>query len=226
MLIAFEGQDGAGKTTLLTAVYEKLCRAHVPAMAVAEFSDGPIGQRLVEILARDKFLRPVPGDAATSVTRALDVVADLYYLDEQVIGPALDSGLVVLKDRHRDTVLVTQAAALVAAGQFTKECRALQWLTVLLGQLRHQPTVTIYVDAPEAVRMRRIARRTQTFAEDRAAEVSAADHEVLAARERVMQLLMTAEPARFLTVDNGHRPLHEAARDVLALVPAWRAHQS
>jgi thymidylate kinase len=221
MLIAFEGQDGAGKTTLLAAVSEELYRQGVPIVTVAEFSDSPYGQRLLEALGRDKFLCPAPGESATLLTRALDVVADLYYFDERVIGPALDAGHVVLKDRHLDTVLSTLAPTLVTAGRFTKECRALQWLSALLGELRHRPSVTVNVEAPLDVRRQRIAQRTQRVVEARAADVSATDLEIFAARERVMHQLMAAEPTRFLTVDNGHRSLHEVTRDVLALVPRW-----
>jgi thymidylate kinase len=220
MLIAFEGQDGAGKTALLTAVYEELRRQHVPTMAVAEFSDGPSGQRLVKAVARDKFLRPVPGDSATVLTRTFDVVADLYYLDEAVISPALDADLVVLKDRHLDTVLYTLPPTLVRAGAVASEERAHTWLRAVLSELRHRPAVTVYVDAPLDVRLQRITHRTRHLSEARSAEVSAADLDVFAARERIIRQLIAAEPARFITVENGHRPLHEAASDVLALVHA------
>lgn len=89
MLVSFEGQDGAGKTALLVAVHEGLQRLGMPSVVVEEFSCSPYGQRLIEAVARDKFLRPVPGDTATFRTRALEVVADLYYQDEREIAPRL-----------------------------------------------------------------------------------------------------------------------------------------
>jgi thymidylate kinase len=56
-LIAVESQDGAGMTNLLHATFLELERRKLPVMAVPEFSDSPIGLRLLDALARDKFLR-------------------------------------------------------------------------------------------------------------------------------------------------------------------------
>lgn len=226
MLIAFEGQDGAGKTTLLEAVRDELHRRDVSVTAIEEFSDSPYGQRLVDAVARDKFLRPVAGEPATALTRALDEVADLYYLDERVIGPALLHSDVVLKDRHMDTIFYTLVPAFVAAGAVHDESRALTWLSVMLSEIRYQPTVTVYVDAPLDVRLARITDRSRSLTENRAHEVSAEDLAVFAARERVIGQLLAAQPTRFVTVDNGHRPLQEGVNEVLALVNSWRSSSS
>lgn len=226
MLISFEGQDGAGKTTLLEAVRDELRRRDVSVAAIEEFSDSPYGQRLVAAVAQDKFLRPVAGEPTTALTRALDLVADLYYLDERVIGPALLRSDVVLKDRHMDTIFYTLVPPLVAAGAVHDESRALTWLGVMLSEIRHQPTVTVYVDAPLDVRLERITYRSRHLTEDRAREFSAEDLAVFAARERVIRQLLTAQPGRFITVDNGNRPLQEGVSEVLAVVNAWRPRSS
>lgn len=222
MLIAFEGQDGAGKTSLLHATYTELTRQRIPAITVDEFSDSPYGQRLVEAMARDKFLRPVADEPATVLTRALETVTDLYYLDERVIAPALEAGYVVLKDRHLDTIFYTLVPALVQAGVSRDESRALTWLSIMLSKLRDRPAVTVYVDAPLEVRLERIKKRPRKFEEDRAHKVGQEDLEVFVARERVVRQLMATEPARFLTVDND-RPLPEGVSQVLGLVHAWRS---
>jgi thymidylate kinase len=226
MLIAFEGQDGAGKTALLSAVRDELGARGVPVLVVEEFSDSPYGQRLVEAVARDKFLRPVPGGLTTVFARALEIVADLYYLDERVIGPALERGAVVLKDRHLDTIFSTLVPTLVRAGAVHDESRALTWLSIMLSELRHQPTVTVYVDAALEVRLKRLAARTRHLHEHRAREVSTDDLDVFAARERVMRQLIEAQPDRFVMVDNGDRPLHDGVGDIVALVEARRAGRS
>lgn len=220
MLIAFEGQDGAGKTTLLNAVYQELHQSGVPSVVVEEFSDSPYGQRLVEAVARDKFLRPVVGEPTTALTRALDMVADLYYLDERVIGPALARGDVVLKDRHLDTLLYTLVPILAAAGAIENEERAQTWLSILLSELRHRPAVTVYVEAPLHVRLERI--RSRELPEARAHDVSVADLEVFAARECVVQRLMSEQPARFVVLGN-NRPLIKGVNEILGLVHSWRA---
>lgn len=225
MLITFEGQDGAGKTSVLEAVFHQLDNQKLPALAVPEFSTSPYGQRLLDALAEDKFLRPV-GSEATRLTRALDVVADLYYLDEHVIGPALASGLLVLKDRHIDTVFSTLVPALARRDTIETEARALTWLNAVLGELRYQPDLTVYVDAPLEVRLRRIKGRTRHLIEDRAHEVSREDIAVFAERDRLMRTVIDAEPSRFLVVDNGARPVEQATKDVLSWITAHKVRNS
>jgi thymidylate kinase len=220
MLIAFEGQDGSGKTTLLAAVQRELERLDVPVCSVPEFSDSPIGVRLLDALARDKFLRARDDDEATPITRALDIVADLYYLDERVIGPALERGAVVLKDRHVDTVLSTVPPMLVQAGVIEADSFAFTWLALLVGELRNRPAVTVYVDAPLNVRLERIKRRTRHLPEHRAHEVDSNDLEVFARRERIMRAMIQTTPNRFLTINNGRVPLEEGVRTVTAFVLA------
>jgi thymidylate kinase len=226
MLVTFEGQDGAGKSTLLRGVFTQLKMQGVAATTVDEFSDSPYGQRLLDALARDKFLRPLPDEPATVRARALDIVADLYYLDERVIRPALAAGLVVLKDRHVDTIFCTQVPAITQAGASDGEAQALMWLGMVLSQLQHKPAVTVCVEAPLKVRRARIQHRDRHLTEARAHEISDDDIAVFAARQRIMRQLVAAEPTRFAVIENGHRPLHEGVNEVLALVLARRARRS
>lgn len=202
MLLSFEGQDGAGKTALLMAVHDALTADGIASVVVEEFSGSPYGQRLVEAVARDKFLRPIQGEAATFRTRALEVVADLYYQDEREIGPALEHGSIVLKDRHLDTILYTLTPTLVAAGAVRDESRALTWLSVLCSELRYRPNLTVYVDTPLTVRLERIRQRQRHLREARANEVSGEDLAVFSARDRITRQLISEEPARFLVLDN------------------------
>lgn len=225
MLIAFEGQDGAGKTSLLHATYLELERRGLPVVAVPEFSDSQIGLRLLEALVHDKFLRLADNDDATELTRALDIVADLLYLDECVIAPAMEAGCIVLKDRHYATVLSTLVPTLATSGAIKGESRAFTWIGVLLSELRWRPAVTVYVDAPLDVRLERIRSRTKHLRESQAPQVSADDLDVFAQRERVMRQLIVDRPAQFLTVDNGQVPLSEGVNQILAFVDAARSDQ-
>jgi thymidylate kinase len=218
MLVAFEGQDGAGKTALLEAVHAELQARRIASVIVDEFSDSPHGQRLIDAVARDKFLRPVSGEQSTYFTRALEEVADLYYLDERVIGPACERSMIVLKDRHRDTILYTLAPMLLSAGAITSQERALTWLSVLMSELRYRPAFTVYVAAPLPVRLARIAERTRHLVEDRANEVSEDDRAVFAARDRIMQQLLDDEPERFLVINNSDRPIAKGAREIVAAI--------
>lgn len=225
MLITFEGQDSAGKTSVLEAVRQRLERQSVPVMAVSEFSDSPYGIRLLDALTQDKFLQSVT-DETTSLTRALDITSDLYYLDEHVIAPAVAAGVVVLKDRHVDTVLASQVPALTAAGAVSSESRALTWLSILMSELRHKPDLTIYVDAPLEVRLDQIRSRTRRLAEAGSQKVSEDDLVVFAERDRLMRLLINEEPHRFLIVDKGSRSLYESSQEVVSRIFSLQGSKS
>lgn len=217
MLIAFEGQDGAGKSALLATVHAQLRSLDVDVLTVEEFSNSPYGQRLIDAVARDKFLRPVDGEPATLLTRALDEVADLYYLDECVIGPALARGQVVLKDRWLDTILYTLVPTLVDGGTMASDAHAAAWLRDLIAHVRHRPELTVYVEAPLSVRLERIARRDRHLREHRAKEVNDEDLAVFARRDRVIQQLV-AEDGDRLVVSNGDRSIDEGAQEVIEVV--------
>jgi hypothetical protein len=62
--------------------------------------------------------------------------------------------------------------------------------------------------------------RTRHLVEDRSSDVSAGDLDVFAHRERVMRQLIADAPTQFLTVNNGHVPLSEGVRNVLAFLDA------
>ena len=108
-----------------------------PTPGGPEFSRSQYGRALIDAVAHDKFLRPLPGEPATHFTRAFEEVADLYYLDERVIGPALARDELVLKDRHYHTVLYTLTPTLVDADVFADENGALVWLRSLLTGITH-----------------------------------------------------------------------------------------
>jgi thymidylate kinase len=224
MLISFEGQDGAGKTALLMAAHDALAADGIASVMVEEFSQSSYGRRLIEAVARDKFLRPVQGEAATFRTRALEVVTDLYYQDEREIAPALEQGQVVLKDRHLDTIIYTLTPTLVAAGALRDESRALTWLSVLCSELRHRPALTVYVDVALPVRLERIRARQRHLHEDRANEVSPEDHAVFAARERIARQLVAEESGRFLVLDNSNQSLTEGAATIIEAIRTRLAH--
>jgi thymidylate kinase len=218
MLVSFEGPDGAGKTTVLTAVAAKLRRRGREVVAVEEFSASSYGVRLLDALAVDKFLRPVAGQDATAVTRALEVVADLYFLDARVIGPAAARGAIVVKDRHVDTVLYTLTPALLDAGVFADQEPALAWLQALFMPLQVPPSLTVYVDAPLQERLRRIGSRRRHLVEDRADQVNDDDLRVFEARDAIARRLIAAEPNRFLVVENSSRPVDVLAVELANLV--------
>jgi|SRR5579875_284660 len=218
MLVSFEGQDGAGKTAVLMAVHEALARQGIASVVIEEFSDSQYGQPLIEAVARDKFLRPLPDGTATYLTRALEEVIDLYYLDERVIGPALAAGQVMLKDRHYDTALYTLVPTLVGSGTVADDETALVWLRQTLALLGHLPDLAVYVDAPLDVRVRRIEQRSRALIEANVKQVSAADLRVFARREAVARQVIAEGRQLFYVLDNGTRSIEEGAHEVTTVI--------
>lgn len=181
-----------------------------------EFSNSRHGQRLLDAVARTSFLRPVPGDESTAITRALEIAADLYHLDHYVIGPALSWGAVVLKDRHRDTNLYTVAPTLLASGAMNNETTALNWLSSLNTQLTHAPNLTVYVDAPLRLRIERIRRRQRTLVEGRAQDVSNEDIQVFQQRGKIAKWLIVDDPGRHMVLYNDDIDVINAASHIIA----------
>ncbi|GLZ42832.1 hypothetical protein [Actinokineospora sp. NBRC 105648] len=221
MLIAFEGLGGAGVSSLVRSVHTELTRRGVPASRVPEFSHSEPGHRLLAASDRDWFPRGGPDEVdATALTRALEVVADLYYLDERVIEPALDRGEVVLKDRHRAGVLSSLVPDLVASGAIEGESRAIEWLAALVSQVRHHPTVTVFVLASPTTRLDRLRARARRAG----ARPRHSDEDVGALRRREFMLrgMLPDHPGGVVTIDNGARPLEVATGEVVELVMARR----
>jgi thymidylate kinase len=95
-----------------------------------------------------------------------------------------------------------------------------------MSELQHRPDLTVYVDAPQETRLKRIRGRTRPVVEDRAHEVNREDIAVFAERDRLMRTAIEAEPTRFLVMDNDSRPVEQAAEDVLSWINAQQAQNS
>ncbi|OGQ96148.1 MAG: dTMP kinase [Deltaproteobacteria bacterium RIFOXYD12_FULL_57_12] len=103
VLIAFEGIDGTGKSTQLRLLAEELQRRGYKVVQTREPTDGPFGRRLRELFADRQ-----------SMSREAELelfMADRRQHVEEVIGPALRDGRVVLTDRYYFSTAAYQGAA-------------------------------------------------------------------------------------------------------------------
>src|SRR5215470_15317488 len=121
MLVTFEGQSCSGKSALISRVHRQLRGEGVSCSTVAAWSSD------LEVVAGpllwDELRRPPVDDSVAVIRRAMEIVQNLYRLDEQEIGPALARNAVVLVDRHMDSVIYTLAPSLGRLAAYQSEER-------------------------------------------------------------------------------------------------------
>lgn len=132
-LITFEGGEGCGKSTQARLLYNKLQQNNIPSLLTQEPGGTPLGNRIRQVLKvkRDFTISPSSELFLFSACRS--------QLIQDVIGPALDTGQVVVCDRFSDSTVVYQG---FARGLDLKLIDAIN--TFATGGLK--PDVTILLD--------------------------------------------------------------------------------
>ena len=102
LFIAFEGGDGAGKSTQVGLLRDALEKSGRTVLLTRQPGGTPLGQQI-----RDLVLH---GDHVAPRAEALLFAADKAHHVEQVIGPALAAGDVVITDRYTDSAVAYQGA--------------------------------------------------------------------------------------------------------------------
>lgn len=92
-------------------------------------------------------------------------------------------------------------------------------LGLLLSELRHKPTITIYVDTSLPTRVQRIeALRRALYREH--STVPASTIEMFDSYARMAEQLISADPDRFTRVDNNAASLDRVARSITDTISA------
>jgi dTMP kinase len=102
-LITIEGLDGAGKSTLASALAGELT-SHGLRVELLREPGGVEASERIRALVKD------PALAVSARTEALLYAAARAQLVEQLLGPLLDEGILVLLDRFVDSSLAYQGA--------------------------------------------------------------------------------------------------------------------
>ena len=194
--LTLEGPEGAGKTVLAERLADALASEGVDVVLTREPGGTRLGERLRDLLlARD--------------SPAIDPLVDAFLFNAaraqliaEVIGPALESGRVVVCARFADSTLAYQG---YGAGVEIDALRELA--TVATGGLR--PDRTILLDLPAEAGLRRKAPDDHTRFE------AAFDLEFHRRVRAGFLELARREPARFAVVD-ADRPIDTVFADVLA----------
>lgn len=139
--ITFEGVDGAGKSTHLEWFANALRQRGINLLVTREPGGTPLGERLREILLN----RPMHAE-----TEALLMFAARREHVEQVIRPALKSGIWVISDRFSDASFAYQGGG--RGVPLAKLEQLEQWVHADL-----QPDLTLLFDIPIEVARQRLS---------------------------------------------------------------------
>lgn len=187
LFITFEGVEGCGKTTQIARLRDHLESRGFSVVVTREPGGAAISEAIRTIL-----LDPAHTEMAPMTELLLYAAARAQHVAER-IQPALDEGRVVLCDRFADSTTAYQGAA--------------RHLDTALMHTLHEaatgglwPDLTILIDVPVEVGLKRAARARQS---DRI------ENESLAFHERVRQGfldLAAREPERIHVVDGTASP--------------------
>jgi len=183
--ISFEGGEGSGKSTQIKLLAERLGATKIRTLVTREPGGSPGAEiiRHVVLSGMGKLLGP---DAETLLFAA---ARDDHV--RTVIQPALNRGLWVLCDRFSDSTRVYQGRL----GQVSPAVlNAMERVTI--GDLK--PDLTVILDVPVEVGMRRAAARRGSGAPDRFEAEDLRFHQDL--REAYRQIAAD-EPQRCILID-------------------------
>ena len=195
MFITFEGTEGSGKSLQARRLVERLRSRGVPVLATHEPGGTPLGAELrTLVLVRDDL-------HVDARAEALVMNASRAQLVEDVIGPALRRGDVVVCDRFADSTLAYQGAG---------RGLNMQDLTTVISFATAglRPDMTVLLDVPVEVGL---ARKHAQEAGNRFEAEAVAFHTRVRAAYHAMA---AADPVRWRCFDG------RAAPDQLA-VEIW-----
>ena len=200
-LITIEGIDGAGKSTLARELARELAARGAGGYPV-ELLREPGG---VDVSERIRALVKDPALAVAPRAEALLYAAARAQLVQELLGPLLARGTLVLLDRFVDSSLAYQGAGRELG---VDEVGAINRFAT--GELAPDRTLLLRID-PALGRARAGERTTELDRLEREDERFFA--QVAAAYDE----LARAEPARIRTIDAGQAPA-EVLRDALAAI--------
>ncbi len=198
LFIVFEGGDGAGKSTQIRLLRGAIERAGHDVVVTREPGGTTLGEAIRTVL-----LDPASHGMSPRTEALLYAAARAQHVDE-VIGPALEKGAVVLSDRFVDSSIVYQGIGRDLGGDIVIELN--RWATADL-----EPDLTILLDVDPAEGLKRV---TDGGTPDRLEAEGNAFHD----RVRAAYLdRANAHADRYLVLD-GMQPvetLHEQIRDAV-----------
>ena len=199
--ITLEGGEGVGKTTNLALIRDILARHGHDVLTTREPGGTPLAEEIREVLLRRR------DEQVTPLAEALLVFAARAQHVHTVIEPALAEGRWVLCDRFTDSTFAYQA------GGRGLESATVEQLAAWVHGARW-PDLTLYLDAPVAKAMARIADRDQDRFEG--------ERRAFFDRVRAVYRQRARSEGRVVEID-ASRPLADVSADVTAALDRFLA---
>lgn len=149
MFITFEGIEGCGKTTQVNLLVNYLETNNISCLKTLEPGGTDIGQDIRKILLNSKNTHLAP------LTELILYAADRAQHVSEVIKPALDQGKWVICDRYFDATVAYQGFGRGMDMELIESfnCQAAAGVS---------PDLTILMDCPEEVGLKRALERNKT----------------------------------------------------------------
>jgi dTMP kinase len=193
--ISFEGGEGSGKSTQIKILAERLAGVKLHTLVTREPGGSP-GAEIIRHLVLSGMGKLLGPEAETLLFAA---ARDDHA--RTVIEPALKQGTWVLSDRFSDSTRVYQGTL----GQVAPELlNAMQRVTI--GDLK--PDLTVILDVPVEIGLKRAAARRGNAAADRFESEDISFHQKL--RDAYRQIAQD-EPERCVLIDATEEPARVAA---------------
>lgn len=204
IFITLEGPDGSGKTTALKAIFEELkTLTDKQIVSTREPGGSPIAEKIREIILDTAHTEM---DARTEAL--LYAASRRQHLVERVL-PVLEAGDIVLCDRFVDSSIAYQgyARGIGETGIFKINDFATDGV---------QPDLTLYIDVPTEVGLRRIQKGMGTREFNRLDQEKQSFHD----KVRAGYLNIAREnPTRIVTIDGTQTP-EEVVADCMQIIKA------
>lgn len=204
IFITLEGPDGSGKTTALKAIFEELkTLTDKQIVSTREPGGSPIAEKIREIILDTAHTEM---DARTEAL--LYAASRRQHLVERVL-PVLEAGDIVLCDRFVDSSIAYQgyARGIGETGIFEINDFATDGV---------QPDLTLYIDVPAEVGLRRIQKGMGTREFNRLDQEKQSFHD----KVRAGYLNIAREnPTRIVTIDGTQTP-EEVVADCMQIIKA------
>lgn len=204
IFITLEGPDGSGKTTASKAIFEELkTLTDKQIVSTREPGGSPIAEKIREIILDTAHTEM---DARTEAL--LYAASRRQHLVERVL-PVLEAGDIVLCDRFVDSSIAYQgyARGIGETGIFKINDFATDGV---------QPDLTLYIDVPAEVGLRRIQKGMGTREFNRLDQEKQSFHD----KVRAGYLNIAREnPTRIVTIDGTQTP-EEVVADCMQIIKA------